>query len=184
MDHSAKCGVSADYRKKQTEASNKFWWEALVKMERGAFYTQSQTKLLFYSLVQSTFCFSFCLGGGGFAVSETAPCNDATHGSVIIVTVMGLDGITGGDFVCAGDVWFISSEAFSSASTRTANAGVNYQLIAQTEAISLFCSDYSNGRGMWGEDQCHLNILKPILCIFLPNYDRNWGMEIKKARSE
>lgn len=33
---------------------------------------------------------------------ETAPCNDTTHGSLITVTIMGLDGITGGQLGLLG----------------------------------------------------------------------------------
>lgn len=58
---------------------------------------------------------------------ETAPCNDTTHGSLITVTIMGLDGITGGQLGLLGAPHdsFISSEVFTSASTHNAN-GANY----------------------------------------------------------
>lgn len=91
--------------------------------------------------------FAFCSEGVRGAVMETAPCNDTTHGSIIIVTIMGLDGITGGNLACLEPHdSFISSEVFGSASTRGAN-GVNYQLITQTEAISFFLSDWGGGEG-------------------------------------
>lgn len=54
---------------------------------------------------------------------ETAPCNDTTHGSIIIVTIMALDGITGGPHLSCLKPHdsFISSESFSSASNAVAN---------------------------------------------------------------
>lgn len=74
---------------------------------------------------------------------ETAPCNDTTHGYIIIVTIMGLDGITGGQRGASRAPRFIPSAQKQpvSVSTQITNAGVNYQLITQAEAISLFHSD-------------------------------------------
>lgn len=63
------------------------------EIERVAFYAQSQTQnfLLLYSLL-----YLWRGGGGESAVMETAPCNDTARGSIIIMTIMGLDGIAGG----------------------------------------------------------------------------------------
>lgn len=63
------------------------------------FFIQSLHTL---SVLFSTFSFGSC-GRGGGAVMETAPYNDTTHGSFIIVTIMGLDGITGGQLGVLGE---------------------------------------------------------------------------------
>lgn len=60
---------------------------------------------------------------------------------------------------------FISSEAFSIASTSSTNAGVNYQLIVQAEEMSLFRSDYGDGKGLWDKDQCHLKKSSEQSCV-------------------
>lgn len=73
---------------------------------------------------------------------ETALCNDATHGSVITVAIMGLDGITGVQTWRARcPVIHLSAQKHSVVSPHSTNAGLNYQLITQEEAISLLHSD-------------------------------------------